>query len=211
LPAGRRAVATDGGAFVLGAYEDALRVVWPLPVSLPLLTYPVQDLAAWQAVVAVLEGRPRQVSVFDLLRGSRVVVEDPAATAVAMGPMAVYIARTGGVAIHDRDSGALLGELGAPHAALLEVAAFFHAGVPWVAAGARDGTVYLWRERGELAARFDHHTERVFALAASEGGRTLVSGSWDGRVVRADLEAVTMPRTAAPSRLNGRWGLAASD
>ena len=206
LPAGRRTVATAGGLFVLGAYEDALRVVWPRPVSLPLLTYPIQDLAVWQDAIAVVEGRPRQVSVFDTPAATRRIIAEPAATAVALGPLSVYVARTGGVAIHDRDTGLPVGELSAPNAVLLEVAAFFHANTLWVVAGARDGVMWLWREDGALAARFDHHTERVFALTGADEGRTLVSGSWDGRVVRADLEVVTMPRAAASARFTARWG-----
>lgn len=110
--------------------------------------------------------------------------------------LAVAIERDGDTVwtvTHDRlerwdiESGALLSSTAVSGGDLIEVAVsdygpdgFF------VAAGDRLGGTWLWRVRGrdiDLFAHFSDHTERVAALAFSDDGSLLLTGSWD-RAVR---------------------------
>ncbi|MBT9556786.1 MAG: protein kinase [Myxococcales bacterium] len=88
-------------------------------------------------------------------------------------------------------------ETGAP--SLLVEVAWSPAG-RWIAAGARDGTTYLWDvATGTLVARLRAQRERVAALAFTADERGLAAGSWDRtiRLHRLDGLATPVDRLAA--------------
>ncbi len=78
----------------------------------------------------------------------------------------------------------------------------------FVAAGAREGPVVLWRVgEAEPCARYFDHQERVPALAFTADSRALVSGSWDRTLRIRDLAAIDVPALALVTRLERRYGM----
>ncbi|MCC6620065.1 MAG: protein kinase [Deltaproteobacteria bacterium] len=78
----------------------------------------------------------------------------------------------------------------------------------WVAAGARDGSTFLWAEHEEHPrASFPSHRDRVENLAFDPRGRWLVAGAWDGRVSMFDLRALELSAEA----VEAAWGVSAAD
>lgn len=58
----------------------------------------------------------------------------------------------------------------------------------WLAAGARDGSVRLWRRgQSEPIAVFRDHSARVDALVMDPAGTWFAAGGWDGRVAFFDV------------------------
>jgi WD40 repeat protein len=132
------------------------------------------------------------------------------ATAIAVFPDHDRIATTTGdtVWLWDLTSGAIEGILhtgpgAAPDAVdLIEVAV--HPDGTWVAAGARDGRLFIWRtDRPDPIAAFAAHTERLVALAFTPD--TLITGSWDGAVRFIALAPLSTPRTTLVHDLELRW------
>ncbi|MCA9518254.1 MAG: hypothetical protein KC635_25135, partial [Myxococcales bacterium] len=75
----------------------------------------------------------------------------------------------------------------------------------WLAAGGRDGRVWLWRVGDAApAAIFLDHRMRIDALAFDPGGAWLVAGDWRGHVAFFDT-----PRERRDGRADVAWGLAA--
>ncbi len=108
------------------------------------------------------------------------------------------------VSIVDR-GGQIRMVLEAPGARLEKVA--WAADGAWIAAGALDGTVYLWRpDRARAVASVRAHRERVGALVFDPLGRFLVSGGWDDRVRRLDLGVLSAQAADLLANSEHLWG-----
>ncbi|MBL8786448.1 MAG: hypothetical protein JNJ59_16215, partial [Deltaproteobacteria bacterium] len=187
----RRLVTLRDGTSIIGLYSGARRMkggeLWVQEASA------VRDLS-------VSPGRSFAVMLREVDRAllrvragsleSELVGHDPEAEAVAVSADGerFFGARRGGVAEWDEGGLVLTYEAGVLELVDVEVSGDGQ----WVAAGARDGTVFLWR-RGEAMprARFMDHLERVPAMVFSRDSRWLVTGSWDRTLRVRDLAAVT--------------------
>lgn len=77
----------------------------------------------------------------------------------------------------------------------------------WVAAGTADGRVLVWAiATGDQAAVLSGHEDRVVTLAFPSS-RVLLSGGWDGRVHRWDLQVLDRPASSLRLEAERRWGL----
>ena len=81
------------------------------------------------------------------------------------------------------------------------------ASAAWIAAGGRDGKVWLWRVgQGAPVAIFHDHEMRVDALAFDPAGAWLVAADWSGHVAFFDTPRADEGRDAASE---AAWGLTA--
>lgn len=127
--------------------------------------------------------------------GARAVALDPAASAI-------FVANQGGVTVTcERGSTQSEGPYVAPGVSFVAVAA----SQDWVAAGARNGDLWIWR-RGQPGAPVvaKAHEARVSELVIDPRQRWLASGGWDGRVVFMDLPPAP-PET--PELVEVAWSL----
>lgn len=77
----------------------------------------------------------------------------------------------------------------------------------FIAAGARDGSTWLWeRDSGQLRARMRDHEQRVSAVTFF-GEALLLTGSWDWSVRARALATLERPRTEWVRLVENRWGL----
>lgn len=127
------------------------------------------------------------------------------AATIGVGGDRIFTARAGSVAEWD-DLGHLLGVYEAGDSKLIDVEVSGDGA--WVAAGGREGTVWVWSVGRPLAlARFSDHTERVPALVFSTDSKFLVSGSWDRTLRVRDLEVVAAPIGALSEELQRRYAM----
>jgi WD40 repeat protein len=78
----------------------------------------------------------------------------------------------------------------------------------WIAAGARDGTTYLWdAATGALAARFRAQRERVAALAFTVDELGLATGSWDRTIRLHRLDSLATPVDPLAEAFERRFGM----
>lgn len=177
---------------------------------------------SWWLDLAPVPDRPvafalstRLLHRFDLSQGnprSTVVFEAPDASSVAAFPGGDRVALAIGDRVVLRDLGGagsaveLLTAGGArsePEAPDLRTVAVDRTG-RWVAAGARDGRVYLWDVAApEPRAILDAHRERVAALVF--GDDLLWSGGWDGVVRRFALDVLRAERTELGGGAGRGW------
>ncbi len=139
--------------------------------------------------------------------GIELIGYDELAEAVAIGDDGeqVFSARAGEVVVWDA-AGHVVGVHRSGDARLVDVEG--SADGRWVAAGARDGDVYLWRTgEPEPRARFSDHSERVPALAFAADSRWLVTGSWDRSLRVRDLAIVEAPADALRETIAKRYAL----
>jgi len=203
----RRLASLSDGSLLLGTYGDVRRatderidVVDPRPAI---------DLAASADGAHAVFVREADRALLRLGAGETTAVTvgaDPLAVAVATGvDESIYAAHRGEVAVWDA-SGGLVGVHEADDAPLISVAVA--ADLRWVAAGGRDGAVYLWRA-GEPApcARYADDVERVRAVAFGPEGRWLASGSWDRTLRFRDLDAVDAAVDLLIEDIAGRYAL----
>ena len=135
------------------------------------------------------------------------IVVDPFAEAVAISTDGehLYAAHTDEVAVWSA-LGVLEGLHHADGMDLVEVAVSGDG--RFVAAGAREGPVVLWRVgEAEPCARYFDHQERVPALAFTTNSRALVSGSWDRSLRIRDLTTIDVPAQDLVARLERRYGM----
>lgn len=143
--------------------------------------------------------------------GIELVGVDPLAEAVAIGNDGerIFTARAGEVVVWD-ELGFAARILRAGDAHLMDVAVSGEG--RWVAAGSRDGAVFLWgADDPEPRARFLDHHERVPALAFSADGRWLASGSWDRTLRVRDLNVVDAPAGPLRADIARRYGMDLSE
>lgn len=208
----RRLAALADGSLIQGTYgsvrrqrDDLLYTVDPSP--------PLDLSASADRRFAVVLREPDRA----LLRlrcdapDAELVGADLRAEAVAIHPAGdrFFTARVGEVAVWDED-----GQLERLHLAgstpLLDVEV--SADGRWIAAGGRDGSVYLWSEGEPLPrARFSDHDERVPALEFSRDSRWLFSGSWDRTLRVRDLAIVESPIEGVRALIERRYGLSLGD
>lgn len=119
--------------------------------------------------------------------------------------MLIATAGERGLSLWDADRGALTGLIELPGVTLTRVA--LSPDMRWLAAGARDGRVWIW-ELGtlRLAAELVAHKERVSALAFSPDSRLLASGGWDGWVRVLGLDVLSTPAAELVQRVESAWG-----
>ncbi len=122
------------------------------------------------------------------------------------GEHGLLVAERGGVEAWDRYG--LSHFYAAPRAELIEVASDRQQ--RWVAAGARDGAVWLWSRDGTLVARYLDHTERVAALQFADDGRWLVSGSFDHTLRFRELGTLSMAPSQILAGIRRDWAVAAA-
>ncbi len=208
LKAFRRLVTLADGTSLLASYNEVDRIIGDEAVAMGL--NPVLDLSVSpNRMFAVALSEPSR-SLFRLRSGDfgfEVVGVDPRAEAVAIAADGerVFAAHRDEIAVWST-SGYLEQMLDATGATLLDVEVSGDG--RWVAAGAKDGGVWLW-ELGNPSprARFTDHDERVPALAFSGDSRWLISGSWDRSLRVRDLRAVERPVVGLLADLSRRYGL----
>jgi len=228
----RRLAALADGTFVLGSYTSVLRVFSAGAIGLGGEVREEGVVFADGGVtgddVVVVEKRgsldlgvsPDRLWVASLREGDKMilllragrpgfdeVVSDATAEAVAVsdGGEVIYAAGRGLVKAWGPDARLLFvyDGLGLD---LYEVDASGDG--RWLAAGAREGDVFVWRV-GEARPRahFHDHEERVPALAFGRDSRWLASGSWD-RVLRVrDLESLEVPAGELVRQLERAYAL----
>lgn len=134
---------------------------------------------------------------------------DAAAVAIGDDGALIYVARLGEVAVSD-ELGQLVQLHHAESSVLMEVAV--SAGGAWVAAGARDGAVFIWSaHEAHPRARFGDHRERVPALAFAPDSSWLATGSWDGTLRVRDLAVLDAPADRLLAMLGARYRLELGD
>lgn len=78
----------------------------------------------------------------------------------------------------------------------------------WLAAGTRDGAVWIWaRDATQPTAVLRGHDERVASVAFSTDGRWLVTGSWDGTARLWSLDALSADPDALVAAAEAAWSL----
>jgi WD40 repeat protein len=145
--------------------------------------------AGWDGAVRVLDLRLGLVAVLETaLPGDR---------AIWMRDMAA--AEGGRLAVARADGSVMLLELSGERLALMHTrqtetggvdAVAWHPSGKLLAAGARDGSIWLWEARsGEPLGQFVRHRKPVLSLTFANNGMFLVSGSGDGRLILWGVEA----------------------
>ncbi|MBL8784799.1 MAG: hypothetical protein JNJ59_07875, partial [Deltaproteobacteria bacterium] len=204
----RRSVALDDGTDLVAGYSWLGRVIGMRQETLDmreaydLSVAPGRRFAVWvrqvdRMLVRLRSGEPTPEDI----------VVDPLTEAVAISTDGehLYAAHTDEVAVWSA-LGVLEGLHRAEGMELVKVAVSGDG--RFVAAGAREGTVVLWRSgEAEPCARYFDHDERVPALAFSTDSRWFASGSWDRSLRVRDLAAIDVPAQALIARLEGRYGM----
>jgi len=201
----RRVVGLSDGSVLLGGYSEGVVRMWPAGERVR-----VDDVALDVAVTggryaSWIPGADRALVLYDAATHTSVSLGfNPGAVASAPSGLgdAVYVASGAGVGRYDERG---LQHWFEGHGELVEVQV--SADDRLVAAGARDGRVFVWDTAdGALRLVSDAHRERVPTLAFDPAGRFLASGSWDGTVRLLDLSVLV----GAPPDLRARaiawWG-----
>lgn len=187
--------------------EPGGEVVWRSELSVVTLDTDVTPDGRHVAILDSEEGVLRHLSLREA-PVLRLVNSDVAWRAVAIAPHATTYA----LAALDRVE--LVDELGdrvdaletQATSPLVEVA--WSAAARWIAAGARDGTTYLWdAATGVMHARFRAQRERVAALAFTDDERTLAAGSWDRTVRLHRLDGLSTPTETLAAQFRAQWGM----
>lgn len=171
----------------------------------------VHDLAALGHFVAVLETRPRAISLWSFETGASALTrcETPGAIALALGPggrsgLTVFVLDPTSVVAMDPFECAIEVRLGAPESELWKVAATPDGAL--IAAGTLSGEVVVWRRDGSLLAEVKRHEEAVTALTTDRQGTFFLSGSWDGRLGFIDVATLLAPGNELAAATRRAWG-----
>lgn len=211
----RRVVALAGDLVLASSYGagvDAWRLADGRPFEWFRGEAVVADLAVDPAggyAVALGEHDGRVFRVAAATPAMEEVHRDPGAVAldVSADGRTLVVGRRDGVRLVDLATGGVraLEEVGE---VLLDVA--LSADERWVAAGALDGTAFVWSAAdGGLRARLRGHAERVVAVAF--GRDELVTAGWDGVARRWDLRALDHDARALVTQIEDAWGLRLED
>jgi WD40 repeat protein len=145
--------------------------------------------AGWDGAVHVIDSQLEPVTAFETTASN--------SKAIWMRDMAV--AEGGRLAVARADGSVMLLELSGERLALMHTlqtetggldAVAWHPSGKLLAAGARDGSIWLWEARsGEPLGQFVRHRKPVLSLTFANNGMFLVSGSGDGRLILWGVEA----------------------
>ncbi len=203
----RRIGVVDGALLAL-AYEPLLSAIDPdlrlNEVQLSTIAAEVfLDLATDGSTAVVLRESARAVCRVSG-RVLEVCVSDPEVVAVGIGfgGEVMFAAHAHEVVAWDA-YGALLRVFSAPLESVVTEVAMSPDG-RYVAAGDRDGTIWLWRFDGALVLRFPAHTQRVTSLVFEDD--TLFSGAWDKTLRMHDLSVIDRTPDAIARELTRAWG-----
>lgn len=203
----RRFVTLSDGTKLVGAYSSLRRwngdfVIEAEGPTLDLAVSPNRRFAVFlrEADRSFVRVRAGELGAEEL--GADVLAE---AATIGVDGDRIYTARAGSVAEWD-ELGHLLGVYEAGDSKLIDVEVSGDGA--WVAAGGREGTVWVWSVgRSQARARFSDHTERVPALVFSTDSKFLISGSWDRTLRVRDLEVVAAPIGAISQELYRRYAM----
>lgn len=172
------------------------------------------DLHARGPLLAALADAPRVAHLYDLDRAPLPLFSCPADGAHALvtldlphtGPL-LLLADAGSVIAYDRDCAVAAAFASRGEPTVIAATAAPAPTLALIAAGTREGGVEIFSWEGRLLAALPAHAFAVRALDFDEGGLTLASGAWDGRLRFYDTATLLAPADALVRAIRVAWGL----